>query len=151
MMPVDSIHMIKFHTICSTILYYCKVYSLQYFSPYYKWEHCQRYPCQLEVNGWMFGRLLFACGLLIQLPCVTLHLLVDHFATGGRCQYSLTFFLCSLQVFKRKAWTVLEFSLNYSTLWKFPWQIILTSGIIIAISCWFWLRVWLRLLCTVVF
>ena len=38
--------------------------------------------CQLQVNGWMFGWLLFACGLLMQLPHVTPHLLVDHLFQG---------------------------------------------------------------------
>ena len=35
--------------------------------------------CQMQLNGWMFGWLLFACGLLMQRPHVTLHLLqLDH-------------------------------------------------------------------------
>ena len=75
-----------------------KVYSF-----HYKWQHCRRYPCQLEVNGWMFGRLLFACGLLMQLPPVTLHLPVDHLLSRGRNQ-----------------WAVLELSLKVA-----KWQLLM--------------------------
>ena len=73
--------------ICSKICFFWQVGDLS-FSIYLEIIEIGALPtsCQLQVNGWMFGWLLFACGLLMQRPHVTLHLLqLDHVLGGTIC------------------------------------------------------------------